>query len=196
MFSMQILQNMVITGAEDGSVHLLSSDGSGKRVETGSKCKIRMIRASSTADQFWVCTGAGELLLMDVEGKIIMRRMVHQESCNAVIELNEDFILSGGKDAHIQVISRKTLETESRIPAHNWAVYDFARSPDGTYLASGSRDKTVKIWRASDLSFVQRLSKENAEGHHYSVNRLLWDPASGILCSAGDDRNLYLWQQD
>lgn len=193
VFSLLSFRGRIFSGAEDGHIHLLDEAGKGIRVETGSKTKVRMLRASADSDVVYACLGTGALLVMDFKGRIISSLPLHEGSCNAVTEINSDYLVTGGKDAHIKVVSRKTLRIEASIPAHYWAIYDFALSPDGRYLSSGSRDKTIKLWKADDLGFVQKLSREGEYGHQYSVNRLFWERSSGILASAGDDRAIFLW---
>ena len=43
-------------------------------------------------------------------------------------------------------------ELVGTLPGHNGLVYSLAYSPDGRILASGSRDKTIELWRLSDTS--------------------------------------------
>jgi len=194
MFSMLVYDRKIITGAEDGSIFLLDENGMGKKIETGTGSKVRMIRPADEQGIFLACLGNGELIMADTKGRILRRQKVHDGSCNAVLYLKNGYLITGGKDAYIRVLSAKTWKVEKEIPAHNWAVYDFALSKDGRFVSSASRDKTVKIWSAENLDFFQRLSRENGDGHQYSVNRLFWDHHSGLLVSAGDHRQLFIWE--
>ena len=46
-------------------------------------------------------------------------------------------------------------------------VYAVAWSPDGKLIASGSGDKTVRVWSAEDGSCAKVLS-----GHRYATNAI------------------------
>jgi WD40 repeat protein len=61
-------------------------------------------------------------------------------------------------------------------------VNSVAFSPDGTLLASGSDDKTIKLWRVSDGSLVRTLT-----GHTYWVNSVAFSPDGTLLASGSSD---------
>ncbi len=44
------------------------------------------------------------------------------------------------------------------LARHSAMVYALAYSPDGEYLASGSTDRTVFVWRVRDGSLVRAFS--------------------------------------
>jgi WD40 repeat protein len=44
------------------------------------------------------------------------------------------------------------------LSRHSGMVYALAFSPDGQYFVSGSTDKTVFVWKASDGSLVRSYS--------------------------------------
>ncbi len=47
---------------------------------------------------------------------------------------------------------------------HSNKVYSVAFSPDGMYLASGSQDKTVKLWRVKSYENLTTL-----QGHSDNI---------------------------
>jgi WD40 repeat protein len=116
-------------------------------------------------------------------------------SANKVIKHpTKDIILSGGRDAHLNLIEWPSCKIMEKIPAHNFAIYDIVFNPDKTLFATGSRDKNIKIWDASSLQFLYRIDKEKNEGHINSVNKLLWSSYKNTLVSTGDDRSIMGWQ--
>ena len=82
------------------------------------------------------------------------------------------------------------------IAAHNWAIYDMAFSENGKYLATASRDKTIKIWDANQLKVLQRIEGFKDSGHTHSVNAILWLAYNNLLISAGDDQSLKVWEEE
>jgi eukaryotic-like serine/threonine-protein kinase len=57
-------------------------------------------------------------------------------------------LASGGNDACVRIWDALTEEKEVVYEGHKDEVTVVAWSPDGKYIASGSRDKTIHIWQA------------------------------------------------
>ena len=51
-----------------------------------------------------------------------------------------------------------------KLTGHSDSVYSVVFSADGEYLASGSRDNTIGVWRVSSGERIKTLT-----GHSYSV---------------------------
>lgn len=71
---------------------------------------------------------------------------------------------------------------------HNKRVYYVDISPDGNYLASASKDETVKVWNISTGRSIKTL-----KGHTNDVNSVCFSPDSKYLVSCSDDQTVNIW---
>ena len=74
------------------------------------------------------------------------------------------------------------------LTGHSESVLSVAVSPDGKYLASGSADKTLKIWDANIGKELRTL-----EGHSATVNSVCWSPDGKYLASGSKDNTVIIW---
>jgi ribosome assembly protein 4 len=56
-------------------------------------------------------------------------------------------LVSCSKDSTIKVWDCQTKKLKEDLPGHADEVFAVDWSPDGSAVASGGRDKVVKIWR-------------------------------------------------
>ena len=61
-------------------------------------------------------------------------------------------------------------------------------SPDGKYLASGSSDKTIKIWNINSGECVKTLT-----GFNHIIKALDFNPDGTELASVSSDRSIRIW---
>jgi WD40 repeat protein len=152
-----------------------------------------------------IATGNGELA-MGYSDNII--RIVDAESLEVKYELAghklsifalaydpvTGHLLSTGRDARI--ISWDTFDhysLQQDIPAHNYACNHLVFRPDGKYFATGSMDKTIKIWDATTFTLLKVIDKARYDGHGNSVNKLLWMDFDNLLVTCSDDRTIAVW---
>ncbi|KAF9983197.1 hypothetical protein BGZ75_005330 [Mortierella antarctica] len=75
------------------------------------------------------------------------------------------------------------------LKGHQGAVYAVQYSPDGRYLATGSFDKTVRIWDGTTNQNELYVLK----GHGLNISDLAWSHDSSLLLSAAYDKTCKLW---
>lgn len=160
-----------------------------------SELKIRSIEIDDDLNRIYLTDGSGEFHVLELSTfKKIISVQAHQQSCNCItIHPNGKHLVTGGKDAHLNVFDKFSFEKLMSIPAHNFAIYACMFLGKSFYMATASMDKTVKIWDANTFDFLLRINKENFDAHTHSVNALYWMDETSQLISAGDDQKLMVW---
>ncbi len=77
------------------------------------------------------------------------------------------------------------LET---LTGHSDSVYSVAISENNKWLASGSDDKTIKIWNTSDWSLMKTLT-----GHSSYVESVAFSENNKWLASGSSDNAIKIW---
>ncbi|HEY9635274.1 MAG TPA: serine/threonine-protein kinase [Coleofasciculaceae cyanobacterium] len=72
--------------------------------------------------------------------------------------------------------------------ANKSAVNSVAISPDGRLLASGSDDKSIRLWNLDTGQAISTLI-----GHSQSVQSVAFNPDGTILATGSDDQTVKLW---
>jgi WD40 repeat protein len=105
------------------------------------------------------------------------------------IALSPDgWLLAVASSLGIYLYDAETLEEVRFIQTDAW-VSSVAFSPDGQTLASGSEDKTVRLWRVADGALLRTL-----EGHTDSVWSVAFSPDGQTLASGGGSTTVRLWR--
>jgi serine/threonine protein kinase len=82
----------------------------------------------------------------------------------------------------------KSIEPFLILRGHVGTVRSVTFSPDGKMIASGSDDKTVKIWDAATGTILRSL-----RGHSGTVTSVFFSPDGKTLISSGKDKTVRVW---
>jgi WD40 repeat protein len=88
----------------------------------------------------------------------------------------------------IWLCDTETLEPEFLLRGHTGEVLSLAWSPDGSHLASGGLDTTVRVW---DIASKQQILL--LPDHLDRVTGIAWSPDGSYLASGSWDEMLLLW---
>ena len=103
------------------------------------------------------------------------------------------FLLSGSRDAHLRIWDTANGYIEHKdIVAHMYTINHISFREDGNYFATCSKDKSIKVWDASQFQLLKVIDKARHAGHGTSVNKLKW-VSDNQLISASDDRSISVW---
>jgi len=167
------------TGGEDGAVEIWDLESVHDRKGAHHAAKVRAVVFSpdgnsiaSTGDDgaVWswsVLKGDGRALYKDAQPL-------------TAIAWGATAIYAGRADGKVIAIDAATGKTLATLETHNAEVRVLALSPDGTYLASGSRDGSVIVWTLADSK--RRALATHADG----VRDLVWTASNQLITAGGD----------
>jgi WD40 repeat protein len=102
-----------------------------------------------------------------------------------------------GTDAAIQMQVEQVLRRAAygaieynRFTGHQASVLTVAIHPNGKIIASGSEDRTIKLW-FEDGTLIKTL-----KGHNGKIYGVLFSPDGELIASASGDNTIKLWQRN
>jgi len=99
-------------------------------------------------------------------------------------------LLLGFEDGDIKVFDTADWSTRT-LQGHTDRVVCMTFSSSGHHIASGSKDKAVRIWNFHDSTDYYALC-----GHTSQVNAVVFSPDGLQLASGSDDMTVRVWNMD
>ncbi|KAI9343244.1 WD40-repeat-containing domain protein [Obelidium mucronatum] len=102
-------------------------------------------------------------------------------------------------DADLAAIKTSSNNRENRnfylkqeLKGHTGAIYAIQFSPCGKFVATGSFDKTVRIWEGPSTATTQK-ELSILKRHTLNISDLCWSEDSSLLLSGGYDQTCKTW---
>jgi len=197
IFDIQLIEekNEVVFSSGDGSISVWSTEDFTLLFQAQiGKGKNRKIAYSSDRNELAVTSADGFVQVLnttDWSKKFVVDNL--ESGANSILYFKNSLFI-GTKNAHLHEYDFSVNTKKDGIPAHNWAIYDLVSHRELDLLASGSRDRTVKIWNPNNLSVLKRIEGFKDKAHTHSVNAILWTRHHNYLLSAGDDKSIKVWE--
>jgi WD40 repeat protein len=94
-----------------------------------------------------------------------------------------------GTGSPVYIIDPYTGETLRELPSDSGWSIKTEWSPDGSYLAVGYQNGTVKIWNTEDWTIYKEF-----EAHQIACTDVAWSPDGQRIISGDDNSIIYVWE--
>ncbi|XP_070581106.1 transducin beta-like protein 3 isoform X2 [Ptychodera flava] len=185
IFDLSTLNCQILTGHSDIVLSLdVFKDGL-HLVSSSKDCTIRLWRMDSlTGEVCCIAKGSGH---------------THSVGTVATSRLSSKFIVSGSQDNTMKVWKMPTdtqtadsgmvsLQVNLTEKAHDKDINSLAVSPNDKLIASGSQDRSVKLWNA-DTASLQGVFR----GHRRGIWCVQFSPVDQVLATSSGDGTIKLW---
>jgi WD40 repeat protein len=199
IFDIKVIDNLAVVALGNGNIYWIDIDKNSILHKTCNTDKsARTIAYNPLLKEIAIGYSDFSIRIYDIETKDLKNSWIAHKNSVFTLQYSHDFqyLLSAGRDAQLKVWNCwNHYELANHIPAHLFAINHISMSPDGKLFATGSMDKSVKLWDSQTFALLKVLDKSRHAGHGTSVNRLLWLDNRHLL-SAGDDKIVNLWKID
>lgn len=180
----------LVSSADDGTIRLWRlQDGS--PVATLGRPKRAAVTALAVADDgYRVVAGDGNGCLMEGDsaaGNVLDFRYAYTSQVRSLAALYPHRLLAVGGPDGLWLRDTDRRAPLKRLEGHEGTVQALAVSPDGSYLASGGWDQTIRLWSVPGGEPAGILA-----GHESAVQALAFTSAN-TLVSAANDRTVRVW---
>jgi len=159
-----------------------------------SETRHNIVFASYSQDGRYIITAGSDssIIIWNADRLTIYRTLTGLEARPnmAVFSKNNEYALAGGKDNKVSMwdLGKISPVITKTFEGHKDQIKSIDVGPDGKLLATGSTDKTIRIWDLQSTNLIYELKK-----HSKDVNSVVFSPDGKVLASGGADGTIILW---
>jgi WD40 repeat protein len=188
----------LVTGSYDQSVKIWNV-ATGKCLDTLHKHSNRVWSVAFHPQQNLVVSGGDDhgIKIWELERGKCIKTLQGNSNAIYAIAYSDHLLASGHEDQTIKlwkvnIIAPQTLEPDLQpfqvLRGHSDRILSIAFSPNGQMLASGSADRTIKLWDAHTGKLLKTF-----QGHRSWVWGIAISPDSKFLASGSYDHTVKVW---
>ncbi|MGZ5077392.1 MAG: nSTAND1 domain-containing NTPase, partial [Methylobacter sp.] len=191
------LGDYLLSGSDDRSIRLWDShSGVSLRVLQGHESGVTAF--ALYGGEAWSASNDGTVRRWAITLPFQQNFTLPSEPASALITPSLSHVAVGFADGALALYDRQTPEPVwQNLAAHNKRIIRLAVNHDGSLLASGSFDKTAKLWQvqatATDLTL---LESQTFSSHKDIIHALAFSPDGQTLATAGFDGQIGLFTID
>lgn len=160
---------------------------------TGHRDWVRMVRVLPSFGETGGTGQAGEYIATCSNDQSVRIWATQTKECKAELREHDHVVecIAWAPETATSAIREATATNTGDGSAVNSSVSKLSSSAaalSGPFLASGSRDKTIKVWDVSTGICLFTLV-----GHDNWIRGISWHPGGKYLLSASDDKSLRIW---
>lgn len=186
--------NFLISSSWDNSLRLWSLKTAKclKRFSVNNKSEILSATFANDNRQIFSCGSDNKLSLWNTQGKFMLSSQSsnHQDWVSRIRNspsAKNKFYASVGWDGRLKIWT-DFFKLKTSIKAHSDPINALAINANGLFIATGSKDQTVKLWSSNDLSEAFKVYKCDSVVRDVAFNpELQW-------IAAATENSINIWE--